>query len=134
MIYQELTRLSVRTGALGHFQVAVVLQLLFLLLFIVTLLTVLVQGPKVLSSQEQEVIYQELTRLSARVDLLCRPCPWDWTHSQGNCYFFSKSKQNWSDSVPSCQETGAQLVIIQSEEASSTGTQISPATITIMTA
>ncbi|VTJ81540.1 Hypothetical predicted protein [Marmota monax] len=49
-------------------------------------------------------------------DRLCRPCPWDWTFFQGNCYFFSKSQRNWHDSVTACQEVGAQLVVIKSTE------------------
>ncbi|KAK7800582.1 hypothetical protein U0070_013386, partial [Myodes glareolus] len=49
-------------------------------------------------------------------DRLCRPCPWDWTLFQGNCYFFSKFQQNWHDSVTACREVGAQLVVIKSDE------------------
>ncbi|MBZ3881521.1 CD209 antigen, partial [Sciurus carolinensis] len=61
-------------------------------------------------------VYQELTQLKAGVGRLCRPCPWDWTFFQGNCYFFSKSLRNWHDSVTACQEEGAQLVVIESAE------------------
>ncbi|XP_040146474.2 CD209 antigen-like protein C isoform X3 [Ictidomys tridecemlineatus] len=70
---------------------------------------------RVPSSQGQKVC-QELTQLKARVDRLCRPCPWDWTFFQGHCYFFSKSQRNWHDSVTACQEVGAQLVVINSAE------------------
>uniref|UniRef100_A0A2K5D7X1 C-type lectin domain-containing protein n=1 Tax=Aotus nancymaae TaxID=37293 RepID=A0A2K5D7X1_AOTNA len=47
---------------------------------------------------------------------LCRPCPWEWTFFQGNCYFMSNSQRNWHDSVTACQEVGAQLVVIKSDE------------------
>ncbi|XP_003515255.1 CD209 antigen-like protein C isoform X1, partial [Cricetulus griseus] len=47
---------------------------------------------------------------------LCRPCPWDWTLFQGNCYFFSTYQQAWKDSVTACKEIGAQLVVIKSDE------------------
>uniref|UniRef100_A0A8D2D8R7 C-type lectin domain-containing protein n=1 Tax=Sciurus vulgaris TaxID=55149 RepID=A0A8D2D8R7_SCIVU len=65
---------------------------------------------------KQENIYQEVARVKAEMGRLCRLCPWDWTFFQGNCYFFSKSRRNWTDSVTACQEEGAQLVIIKSAE------------------
>uniref|UniRef100_A0A8C8W3S1 C-type lectin domain-containing protein n=1 Tax=Peromyscus maniculatus bairdii TaxID=230844 RepID=A0A8C8W3S1_PERMB len=49
-------------------------------------------------------------------DHLCRPCPWDWTLFQGNCYFFSTFQQNWKESLIACEEVGAQLVVIKSHE------------------
>ncbi|XP_032107865.1 CD209 antigen isoform X3 [Sapajus apella] len=64
----------------------------------------------------QEEISQDLTQLKAAVERLCRPCPWEWTFFQGNCYFISNSQRNWHDSVTACQEVGAQLVIIKSDE------------------
>ncbi|XP_069352325.1 CD209 antigen-like protein 2 [Eulemur rufifrons] len=64
----------------------------------------------------QDEIYQELTQLKAAVDHLCRPCPWQWTFFQGNCYFFSYSQRNWHDSITACQDVGAQLVVIKGEE------------------
>ncbi|XP_040146477.2 CD209 antigen-like protein C [Ictidomys tridecemlineatus] len=109
-------------GCLGHGH-TFVLQLLGLTLFAGLLVALLVQVSKVPSSQEQEQelakqekVYQELTQLKAGVNRLCRPCPWDWTFFQGHCYFFSKSQRNWHDSVTACQEVGAQLVIINSDE------------------
>nr|XP_012291857.1 CD209 antigen-like protein 2 [Aotus nancymaae] len=72
------------------------------------------------SSQRQEEsmqeISQDLTQLKAAVERLCRPCPWEWTFFQGNCYFMSNSQRNWHDSVTACQEVGAQLVVIKSDE------------------
>ncbi|MBZ3881534.1 CD209 antigen-like protein 2 [Sciurus carolinensis] len=110
-------------GCLGHGQVPLVLKLLCLVVLAGLLVAVLVQVSKVPGSQEQEQqlskqekVYQELTQLKAGVGRLCRPCPWDWTFFQGNCYFFSKSLRNWHDSVTACQEEGAQLVIIESAE------------------
>ncbi|XP_032025382.1 CD209 antigen isoform X3 [Hylobates moloch] len=65
---------------------------------------------------KQQEIYQELTQLKAAVERLCRPCPWEWTFFQGNCYFMSNSQRDWHDSVTACQEVGAQLVVIKSAE------------------
>ncbi|KAM7331503.1 hypothetical protein ACRRTK_008211 [Alexandromys fortis] len=77
-------------------------------------------GSEVHSFQEQEQekqrIHQELEQLKAGLDRLCRPCPWDWTLFQGNCYFFSTFQQTWMESVTACQEVGAQLVVIKSDE------------------
>ncbi|KAM4856132.1 CD209 antigen-like protein E [Urocitellus parryii] len=110
-------------GCLGHGHVSLVLQLLCLTILAGILVAALVQVSQVPSSQEQEQelvkqekMYQELTQLKAAVDRLCRPCPWDWTFFQGHCYFFSKSQRNWHDSVTACQEVGAQLVVINSDE------------------
>ncbi|XP_035300258.1 CD209 antigen-like protein D [Cricetulus griseus] len=72
---------------------------------------------KVPSSQVQDKIYQELMQLKIDVhDGLCQPCPRDWTFFHGNCYFFSKSQRNWHNSVTACQEVGAQLVIVETDE------------------
>uniref|UniRef100_A0A287CV88 C-type lectin domain-containing protein n=1 Tax=Ictidomys tridecemlineatus TaxID=43179 RepID=A0A287CV88_ICTTR len=79
-------------GCLGHGHISLVLQLLCLTVLAGILVAALVQ------------------------DRLCRPCPWDWTFFQGHCYFFSKSQRNWHDSVITCQEEGAQLVVINSAE------------------
>ncbi|XP_005413213.1 PREDICTED: CD209 antigen-like protein 2 isoform X2 [Chinchilla lanigera] len=79
-------------GGPGHGSRVLMLQLLFLVLFTVILVVVLVKGR------------------------LCRPCSWDWTLFQRNCYFFSNSKLNWSNSVTACQEMRAQLVVIKSVE------------------
>ncbi|KAG3280542.1 hypothetical protein H1C71_007514 [Ictidomys tridecemlineatus] len=110
-------------GCLGHGHISLVLQLLCLTVLAGILVAALVQVSKIPSSQEQEQelvkqekMYQELTQLKAGVDRLCRPCPWDWTFFQGHCYFFSKSQRNWHDSVITCQEEGAQLVVINSAE------------------
>ncbi|XP_037054311.1 CD209 antigen-like protein E [Peromyscus leucopus] len=92
------------------------LQLLFLILFSGVLLAFLLQVPKVPCTQDQEEIYQELMQLKPRVDLICRPCPWDWMFFHGKCFFFSITKRNWSYSLTACQEVGAQLIIIESDE------------------
>ncbi|XP_062966063.1 CD209 antigen [Cynocephalus volans] len=98
--------------------VPMILQLLSFTLFTALLLAVLIQVSKIPSSQEQgkQEMSKELTQLKAGVARLCRPCAWDWTFFQGNCYFFSKSKRNWHDSVTTCEEVGAQLVVIKSAE------------------
>ncbi|XP_028713175.1 CD209 antigen-like protein C [Peromyscus leucopus] len=101
---------------------ATILQLISLVLLAALLVAVLVKGSDVSSSQEHEQqqvkqdIHQELDQLKAGLDRLCRPCPWDWTLFQGNCYFFSTFQQNWKDSMFACEEVGAQLVVIKSHE------------------
>ncbi|OBS81298.1 hypothetical protein A6R68_20517, partial [Neotoma lepida] len=96
------------------------LQLISLVLLAALLVAVLAKGSDVPSSQEQEQekqhIHQELDQLKSGLDHLCRPCPWDWTLFQGNCYFFSTFKQTWKESVTACKEVGAQLVVIKSDE------------------
>ncbi|XP_076416238.1 CD209 antigen-like protein A isoform X2 [Peromyscus maniculatus bairdii] len=111
-------------GPLGHLglgHVPLALQVFFLVVFSVLLLVVLVKVFKIPSSpgqeqSSQEKVYQELTQLKAGVDRLCRPCPWDWTPFQESCYFFSVSQKTWNDSATACQNVGAQLVVIKSDE------------------
>ncbi|XP_040846198.1 CD209 antigen-like protein E [Ochotona curzoniae] len=104
-------------GPLGHLRshLSLVLQLLCAVL----LVAILAQVSKVPSCPEQESneeLYQDLMQLKAGLANLCRPCPWDWTFFQGHCYFFSKSQRNWHDSMSACQDVGAQLVIVRSDE------------------
>ncbi|XP_057620670.1 CD209 antigen-like protein E [Chionomys nivalis] len=113
--YNEITEVKAEIGCVRHDLVPLVLQLLFLILFSGVLVAFLLQVPKVPCTQDQE-IYQELMQLKPKVDSLCRPCSWDWMFFNGNCYFFSITKRNWSDSLRACQEVGAQLVIIESYE------------------
>ncbi|XP_040587523.1 CD209 antigen-like protein C [Mesocricetus auratus] len=107
-------------GCQDHDGFITALRLLSLVLLAALLVAVLVKGSKVPSSQEQEKekqrIHQDLDQLKAGLDRLCRPCPWDWTLFQGNCYFFSTFQQTWKDSVTACKEVGAQLVVIKSDE------------------
>ncbi|XP_042549904.1 CD209 antigen-like protein C [Dipodomys spectabilis] len=93
-----------------------VLQLVSITLLVGLLVAILLQDSHDFTSQEKERIYQDLIELKAGVDHLCRPCPWDWTFFQGNCYFLSKTQGNWNYSVTACQEVGAQLVIIKSDD------------------
>ncbi|XP_036022761.1 CD209 antigen-like protein C [Onychomys torridus] len=99
-----------------------ILQLISLVLLAALLVAVLVKGSDVPTSQEQQQeqvkqrIHQELDHLKDGLDRLCRPCAWDWTLFQGNCYFFSTFQQNWKESVTACREVGAQLVVIKSHE------------------
>ncbi|XP_075812610.1 CD209 antigen-like protein C isoform X2 [Microtus pennsylvanicus] len=65
---------------------------------------------------KKEKVYKEMSQLKPQINHLCRPCRWDWTLFQGNCYYFSKFQQNWHDSVTACREVGAQLVVIKSDE------------------
>ncbi|XP_052610694.1 CD209 antigen-like protein B [Peromyscus californicus insignis] len=71
------------------------------------------KGP---SSPGYEKIYKQLLQLKGGLDSICRPCPWEWTFFHGKCYFFSKSRRNWNDSITACLEVEAQLVIIESDE------------------
>ncbi|XP_028639942.1 CD209 antigen-like protein A [Grammomys surdaster] len=72
--------------------------------------------PKVPCTKDQKEIYKKLMQLKTRIDLLCRPCSWDWILFHGNCYFFSITKRNWNDSLTACKEVGAELITIESEE------------------
>ncbi|XP_005413212.1 PREDICTED: CD209 antigen-like protein C isoform X1 [Chinchilla lanigera] len=107
-------------GGPGHGSRVLMLQLLFLVLFTVILVVVLVKVSKVPSYQEQkqakQMINNKMNQLKNGIGRLCRPCSWDWTLFQRNCYFFSNSKLNWSNSVTACQEMRAQLVVIKSVE------------------
>ncbi|XP_036022469.1 CD209 antigen-like protein A isoform X2 [Onychomys torridus] len=111
-------------GPLGHLglgHVPLALQVFFLIVFSVLLLVIVVKVFKIPSSpgqeqSSQEKVYQELTQLKAGVDRLCRPCPWDWTLFQESCYFFSVAQKTWNDSATACQNVGAQLVVIKSDE------------------
>ncbi|XP_010383359.2 CD209 antigen isoform X5 [Rhinopithecus roxellana] len=107
-IYQELSRLKAAVGDLPEkSKQEEIYQKL-------TQLKAAVDGLPDRSKQQE--IYQELIQLKAAVERLCRPCPWEWTFFQGNCYFMSNSQQNWHDSITACQEVGAQLVVIKSAE------------------
>ncbi|KAK2495925.1 hypothetical protein MC885_013638 [Smutsia gigantea] len=63
-----------------------------------------------------EDILQQLTWMNATLAGLCRPCPWNWEFFQGNCYFFSQTKNIWKASVSACQDMKAQLVIVNTTE------------------
>ncbi|XP_028713212.1 CD209 antigen-like protein D [Peromyscus leucopus] len=94
-----------------------VLQLFSFLFLAGLLLIILVLVSEVPSSQDQDRIYQELKQLKTEVhDGLCQPCPRDWVFFHRSCYFFSKSQRNWHNSITACQEVGAQLVIIETDE------------------
>ncbi|KAI5227037.1 CD209 antigen isoform X1 [Manis pentadactyla] len=63
-----------------------------------------------------EDILQQLTWMNATLAGLCRPCSWNWEFFQGNCYFFSQTKDAWKASVAACQGMKAQLVIVNTTE------------------
>ncbi|EDL21956.1 CD209a antigen, isoform CRA_b [Mus musculus] len=90
--FQTNSGFSSFTGCLVHSQVPLALQVLFLAVCSVLLVVILVK------------------------DRLCRSCPWDWTHFQGSCYFFSVAQKSWNDSATACHNVGAQLVVIKSDE------------------
>uniref|UniRef100_A0A8C0XKA9 C-type lectin domain-containing protein n=1 Tax=Castor canadensis TaxID=51338 RepID=A0A8C0XKA9_CASCN len=113
---QPTSRFNLFAGCHHHGLALLVLKLLSFTILAGLLVAVLIQGSKVSCSQGQSKINQELSQLKAGVDRLCRRCPWDWTFFQGNCYFFSKSQRNWKSSITACQEVGAQIVIIESDE------------------
>nr|XP_034344807.1 CD209 antigen-like protein E [Arvicanthis niloticus] len=96
------------------------LQLISIVLLAALFTAILVKGSEVPSSQEHDQkkqhILQKLDQLKAELDHLCRPCPWDWTLFQGNCYFFSTFQKNWMESAAACKDMGAQLVVIKSNE------------------
>ncbi|XP_064179395.1 macrophage mannose receptor 1-like [Anguilla rostrata] len=47
---------------------------------------------------------------------VCEPCPQGWAQFSSKCYYFSNERKNWTDSRSDCEERGADLVIIESEE------------------
>ncbi|XP_063084442.1 CD209 antigen-like protein E isoform X1 [Cavia porcellus] len=121
--YRLMSTFSCLAGCQGNELISLIVQLFFLVLFTGLLVAILAQVSKVPSNEEQEEeksnqekIYQELNQFKTGFDRLCRPCPWDWTFFQGKCYFFSKSKRNWHESITACQEAGAQLVIVENDE------------------
>uniref|UniRef100_A0A671PE34 Si:ch73-86n18.1 n=1 Tax=Sinocyclocheilus anshuiensis TaxID=1608454 RepID=A0A671PE34_9TELE len=46
----------------------------------------------------------------------CRPCPEDWLHLEGRCYFFSEDKLDWQHSKDSCVSMGGHLSILHSNQ------------------
>lgn len=107
-------------GCQDHEYFITVLQLISIVLLAALLTAILVKGSEVPSSQEHDQqkqhMHQKLDQLKTGLDHLCRPCPWDWTFFQGNCYFFSTFQKKWKESVIACKDMGAQLVVIKSYE------------------
>lgn len=102
-----------------------VLKLISVVLLAALIIAVIVKGTEFLTSQDydqqKQNIHQKLDQVKAGLKHLCRPCPWllfqgDQSLFQRNCYFFSKSKKNWMESVKACKYMGAQLVVIKSNE------------------
>ncbi|KAM4887909.1 CD209 antigen-like protein C isoform 2-T2 [Thomomys bottae] len=105
--------------SLSHGRMLLTIQLVSFILFILLLLIVLIKVSRFPGLQEygqEDKMKQDLTKLKAEIDSLCRPCRWDWTFFQGNCYFYSETQRNWNDSVTACKDMEAQLVVIKSDE------------------
>ncbi|KAM4887907.1 CD209 antigen-like protein C isoform 2-T2 [Thomomys bottae] len=115
---RSLGEVKPRLGCLGYGLASLGLQLLSLIILVGLLVAVLSQGSKLLGSQSQseQELYEKLTQLKTAVDRLCQPCSWDWMSFQENCYFFSKVKRNWRDSMRACLDVEAQLVVIETDE------------------
>lgn len=114
-----------REGCPGREHFITVLKLISIVILAALLIAILVKGTEVLRSQghgqEKQYIHQKLDQLKAVLKRLCRPCPWipfgvNRSLFQRNCYFFSKYKRNWTESVKACKYIGAQLLVIKSNE------------------
>uniref|UniRef100_A0A671NIN0 CD209 antigen-like protein C n=2 Tax=Sinocyclocheilus anshuiensis TaxID=1608454 RepID=A0A671NIN0_9TELE len=44
------------------------------------------------------------------------PCPEDWKHFNGSCYYVSEYRRSWSDSQAYCKQQGGHLAIILTAE------------------
>lgn len=61
-------------------------------------------------------ISQLMVQLNVTLERLCPPCPWGWEPFQGNCYWLSRSRNDWFDASSACEQMKAKLVIINSKE------------------
>ncbi|XP_062977737.1 killer cell lectin-like receptor subfamily F member 1 [Elgaria multicarinata webbii] len=46
----------------------------------------------------------------------CKLCPNDWIVHQGNCYWISQDKRNWTQSQDDCRAKNSTLLVIQNQE------------------
>ncbi|XP_016123260.1 CD209 antigen-like protein C isoform X3 [Sinocyclocheilus grahami] len=80
------------------------------------------KGAKCLRGQNSLVLLIALlTSVCANIVLgvlliKCRPCPEDWLHLEGRCYFFSEDKLDWQHSKDSCASMGGHLSILHSHQ------------------
>ncbi|XP_035263212.1 CD209 antigen-like protein E isoform X2 [Anguilla anguilla] len=58
-------------------------------------------------------MYTEKVQLQSSV---CTCCPQGWAQFSSKCYYFSNEMKSWTDSRRDCEERGADLVIIESDE------------------
>ncbi|KAF4103302.1 hepatic lectin [Onychostoma macrolepis] len=60
--------------------------------------------------------YTTLGNTCSKPVIKCRPCPEDWLHLEGRCYFFSEDKLDWQHSKESCASMGGHLTILHSHQ------------------
>ncbi|ROL48165.1 COP9 signalosome complex subunit 7b [Anabarilius grahami] len=60
--------------------------------------------------------YTTLGQTCSKSVIQCRPCPENWMHLEGRCYFFSDDKLDWQHSKESCASMGGYLTILHSHE------------------
>uniref|UniRef100_A0A672KVN9 CD209 antigen-like protein C n=2 Tax=Sinocyclocheilus grahami TaxID=75366 RepID=A0A672KVN9_SINGR len=60
--------------------------------------------------------YTTLGQTCSKLVIKCRPCPEDWLHLEGRCYFFSEDKLDWQHSKDSCASMGGHLSILHSHQ------------------
>nr|QLC27663.1 C-type lectin receptor-like protein [Carassius auratus] len=60
--------------------------------------------------------YTTLGQTCSKPVIKCRPCPEDWLHLEGRCYFFSDGKLDWQHSKESCASMGGHLSILHSHQ------------------
>ncbi|XP_055969218.1 CD209 antigen-like protein C [Sorex fumeus] len=89
------------------------LQLLTSLGVFLLLVFILVQDTQKQIQEKLEIIGKRIARMNGTLERLCQ-CPWGWELFQGSCYWFSRSKSNWTSSDPVCQSMNARLVVVNS--------------------
>ncbi|XP_065101862.2 CD209 antigen-like protein C isoform X2 [Paramisgurnus dabryanus] len=61
-------------------------------------------------------VYTTLGKACSKPGIQCMPCPENWLHLEGRCYFFSDDKLDWQHSKESCASMGGHLTILHSHE------------------
>lgn len=97
------------------------LKLISIVLLAALIIAIIVKGTEFLTYQDHDQQKQYIHQWKAGLNSLCLSCPWlslqgYWKLDSGNCYFFSKYKKNWVESVKACTYMGAQPVVIKSNE------------------
>ncbi|XP_039907916.1 C-type lectin domain family 4 member M-like isoform X1 [Simochromis diagramma] len=64
-------------------------------------------------SKNHSQLQEEVKKLKEKIE---EKCPEEWTRFGSSCYFKSTESKTWSDSRRDCQDKGADLVMINSEE------------------
>ncbi|KAI2655314.1 C-type lectin domain family 4 member E [Labeo rohita] len=60
--------------------------------------------------------YTNLGQTCSKPVIKCRPCPENWLHLEGRCYYFSDDKLDWQHSKESCMSMGGHLTILHNHQ------------------